>query len=216
MRYTNRMDMITVLCFLPLLPLQWALYRFQKKKSTPFLHELCLAMFTLYMLVLLWITGITPISGFTGKLIAHPVNLIPGQGIGQVLQSGNGRGNIIRNIAGNVILFMPFGFFLPILSKRNGLFLTVAQGALCSIAIETLQLFLVRSTDIDDVILNTFGTLLGYVAFALFRHLFPRTCERISAAPGRRSTYFIMMLGAFVCMVCAGFVLMRHYNIRAY
>ncbi|OMP66110.1 VanZ family protein [Domibacillus epiphyticus] len=70
------------------------------------------------------------------------------------------------NTVGNVVLFVPFGFFLSILNRD---FLkTAAIGALFSIMIEIIQLWLPnRWTDIDDVILNTLGTIIGYL-FASF------------------------------------------------
>lgn len=63
----------------------------------------------------------------------------------------------------NVLLFLPFGIFLPVLWTRyRHIFRTVLWGFLLSAAIEFLQLFTYRATDVNDLITNTFGTLLGY------------------------------------------------------
>ncbi|RYL92696.1 VanZ family protein [Sporolactobacillus sp. THM7-4] len=61
---------------------------------------------------------------------------------------------IVDNI-GNIILFVPFGFFLPIKFPKLKLVNVSACGALLSASVEIIQLFVPnRMTDIDDVILN--------------------------------------------------------------
>lgn len=78
----------------------------------------------------------------------------------------------LRQLAGNVLVFVPFGLLLPILwvrSRRVSQLLFAA--VLASLAIEILQLTLrlagviSRSIDIDDVILNTLGALLGWAVW---------------------------------------------------
>ena len=74
----------------------------------------------------------------------------------------------------NVILFIPLGFFLPLLYKKYNRVNRVAlTGVLLSISIEIVQMFGMGSTDINDLITNTVGTCLGYyiykVVFKLVR-----------------------------------------------
>lgn len=75
----------------------------------------------------------------------------------------------IQNIFGNIILFIPLGIFLPLLSAKYRAFgRVIIFGALCSISIELTQFILrqfdiYRTVDIDDVILNTLGAILGFV-----------------------------------------------------
>lgn len=73
----------------------------------------------------------------------------------------------LLNIAGNVLCFMPFGFFLPVISRwGESCFRTVLTSALVSLSIETVQLFFqVGSFDVDDMFLNTLGGLAGYIVF---------------------------------------------------
>lgn len=69
----------------------------------------------------------------------------------------------------NIILFIPLGFFLPILYKKYRNFKEVTRlGFLISLFIEIMQLFSHRATDIDDLITNTFGTIIGYLIFKIF------------------------------------------------
>ena len=55
---------------------------------------------------------------------------------------------------------------------------TVSIGFLFSLFIEAAQLFSFRATDIDDLLMNTMGTWLGYLLFLAINRIFPRTCGR--------------------------------------
>lgn len=74
----------------------------------------------------------------------------------------------------NVLLFVPLGFFLPVLWKRFRSFLwTALFGLGFSLSIELLQLFTFRATDINDLMTNTVGTILGWCLGRLMLKLFP-------------------------------------------
>lgn len=63
----------------------------------------------------------------------------------------------------NVLMTVPLGFFLPLVWRRYQNFSsTLFAGFFTSLAIELLQLFSFRSTDVDDLIFNTLGTCLGW------------------------------------------------------
>jgi glycopeptide antibiotics resistance protein len=70
----------------------------------------------------------------------------------------------LLNIAGNVVGFMPCGFFLPIISRRSKKFCNTFLFSFClSLCIEITQLvFRVGSFDVDDLFLNTLGGVLGF------------------------------------------------------
>lgn len=75
--------------------------------------------------------------------------------------------NFIVNILGNVLAFTPFGFFLPCLKKKYRRFILVAfLSILFSLMIESLQLYSkVGIFDVDDILMNSIGGMLGYMAF---------------------------------------------------
>ncbi|MEK5216925.1 VanZ family protein [Psychrobacillus sp. FSL H8-0487] len=78
------------------------------------------------------------------------------------------------NFLGNIILFMPIGFLLPLLFKRMELFILPVFVGLCiSLFIEIMQIPQSRSSDVDDLWLNTLGTFLGYVCYYFVRKAFP-------------------------------------------
>ena len=71
----------------------------------------------------------------------------------------------------NAVMFAPFGFLLPVLWRgcRKWSVATLA-GFLLSLTIELLQMFCFRATDVDDLLMNTLGALLGYFLAWLFFH----------------------------------------------
>jgi glycopeptide antibiotics resistance protein len=75
----------------------------------------------------------------------------------------------IENLAGNIIGFAPLGFILPLFSKRFQKLSTVTLAAFSlSLTFEILQLlFELGSFDVDDVILNTFGGVAGFLSLKL-------------------------------------------------
>ncbi|MDL2235373.1 VanZ family protein [Christensenellaceae bacterium OttesenSCG-928-L17] len=173
---------ICYVCIIPLAIVQLIRLPKARRLGTTGVHELGLLLFSFSVIAILSITGITPLSGVHLNIVPEQVNLTIGSSIESMRAASSG--TFVRNVVGNVLLFMPLGFLLPLLWKRNGLFSTVVQGALFSILIETIQLFLWRSTDIDDVILNTFGTLAGYVVYVIFRWLAPALSERAGSQKG--------------------------------
>ena len=63
----------------------------------------------------------------------------------------------------NIVMFIPFGAFLPIYFKKfRKLVPAITAGFLMSLAIELLQLFTFRATDVDDLVMNTIGAAVGY------------------------------------------------------
>ncbi len=95
------------------------------------------------------------------------INLIPFRSIAQFASGGIDTAFLI-NIVGNVLLFVPLGFCLPFFWPRWRRFTKMLLvGAGFSFTIEFIQLFINRSVDIDDLILNTAGVLLGYAVCML-------------------------------------------------
>ena len=80
------------------------------------------------------------------------------------------------NIVGNIALFVPFGFLFPFVSeKRNfkrsvNFFVTLLVTVLFCILIEGIQLVSkVGVFDVDDIIMNTFGSVVGYGLYRIVR-----------------------------------------------
>lgn len=76
---------------------------------------------------------------------------------------GNSLFSALYNVLGNIIWFMPLGYFLAIVGHKKRLYEAVIVGLLVSASIEILQfLFFTGITDIDDLLFNVVGSWLGY------------------------------------------------------
>lgn len=116
-------------------------------------------LFVLYMNAMLIVVGIPSAQYIRWN---PEINWIPFQDISSA--------NIVGMVL-NVLMFVPFGAFLPIYFARfRKVSATVLAGVLMSFTIELFQLFTFRVTDIDDLIMNTLGTLLGYGIGAVIVH----------------------------------------------
>ncbi len=109
--------------------------------------------------------------------LVHP-NFTPGASIRAYTDQPAVR-DTVKQIGGNVLLGLPFGFLLPVVFPRaRGLLRVVLVTAFVMLCVETAQGTMVagRAFDIDDVILNTFGALLGYLVAGrrLSRSVHPR------------------------------------------
>lgn len=81
--------------------------------------------------------------------------------------------DIVWNVIGNVAMFIPTGIVLPIVYRQlNSLWKAAAAGAFISLSTEILQLpFPSRASDVDDLILNTLGVVVGYGIFAAVKKI---------------------------------------------
>lgn len=176
-----------MLVFLPFYIVGRVVFLKRVRKQTLFIQELILALFMLYIVGLAsqkiipsWDMGV---YSDTGEFFFHinmstanaQLNFIPFHTLYQYFYSTNVNvddwGSVsLLNITANLLLFSPIGFFVPILWKeKNRLKTILLLGLLVTIFVESIQYFIGRSTDIDDVILNTVGVIIGFGFFRIFR-----------------------------------------------
>jgi glycopeptide antibiotics resistance protein len=86
-----------------------------------------------------------------------------------------------EQVLGNFVMLLPLGIYIPLLfPKLSGFFKVFIVCLLVSVSIELMQLITsYRSTDIDDVILNTSGAVIGYVMYKIIRMLTGRQLTNI-------------------------------------
>ena len=124
-------------------------------------------LFCLYLSAVFALVGIPNISYIRPEV---NLNWIPFAGMLQDLK------NCILNVA----LFIPLGFFLPLLCGRfRRLISSTAFGFGLSLVIEHLQMLTFRATDVNDMITNTIGTVLGF----LLAKAAGRNCQSIGEDP---------------------------------
>ena len=148
-------------------------------KSTPVLRNKKKVFFSIafvaYTILMLWLLfgqrTVQWTNGYDFALLAENINLIPFRTIAEFLHDlhGGERSHAMINLLGNVIMFVPLGFFIPAVFKKAEAFRnTMLWSVLAIVCIEIIQLFtLLGSLDIDDVILNLVGAALGYGIYRL-------------------------------------------------
>lgn len=136
------------------------------------------SIFTIYILTLIYIVllknGDSLVFEFMRKQslnekLSH-AQIIPFLTIKELIFEPISYSISIKNLLGNIIIFSPLGFLLPIVfSKLNSLRKIFPIVLLSSLIIELIQLFTGFGTfDIDDLILNTLGGIIGYYLYKLF------------------------------------------------
>lgn len=71
---------------------------------------------------------------------------------------------------GNIVMFVPLSLVLYVVFRVRNLYLILLLGFLSSLSIETIQyIFHIGVTDIDDLIFNTLGALIGVLIIAALR-----------------------------------------------
>ena len=131
-------------------------YIVKRKEKFILYKELFSLLFVLYILCLFQVVTAQDINILEGN------NFIP---FSEIFRYQLGSKYFIKNIIGNVIMFMPYGFFVGKYASMKNVKLTVFLLLLASVSIEVTQLVIGRVFDVDDIILNVFGGLLGYFAY---------------------------------------------------
>ncbi len=127
-------------------------------------------LFVLYIGFVFYFLLISEVYGRTGNVVEYQYNLVL---LREIRRFWNYREQLgwfatIANLAGNVVVFIPFGFLMPMASKSRSLVVTTFYSFILSLAVEVFQLVLkVGCFDVDDLLLNTVGGLIGYIAFVI-------------------------------------------------
>ncbi len=128
-------------------------------------------LFALYIAVLVYFMFFSDMLGRTDTTQAYEHNLILFREIRRfwTYRSRFGFFSVFLNLAGNVLVFMPFGLLLPIMSKKlKGFFRVVLLGFILSLAVESIPLATGTGCfDVDDLLLNTIGAALGFLIYVL-------------------------------------------------
>lgn len=123
-------------------------------------------LFIIYVLLLFELLTGTENSYGSG------MNLMPFK---EIMRYKIGSKMFIYNVLGNILIFMPFGYFISRYVKPKKVWPIILDAMITSVIVETVQLKIGRSFDIDDVMLNIVGAILGYFVYialdAIYKHL---------------------------------------------
>ncbi|PEB50069.1 hypothetical protein CN971_19825 [Bacillus thuringiensis] len=161
----------------------------KNKKHMIWWKEIISFLFVVYICMVVAVTLFPLPIGFPSNIenLNRSVNIIPFasiiKDINQIGSAYDGDalfmiGLIVRNVGGNILLLMPLGFLAPILWDKYKKFKnTILLGFTISVSIELLQLIeslfsgWTRVIDIDDVICNILGSILGYCIYTILLKL---------------------------------------------
>ena len=158
--------------------------------------ELMSLVFIIYILCLYFVV--------TGQDINYGgINLIPFK---EMFRYEIGSYKFIKNIVGNILLFIPYGFFSSYYLNNKKISTNVIICLVATLCIEGIQYYIGRVFDIDDIILNVFGGFCGcllYVALTAVK----------SKLPGfMKSDWFLNLL--FILIIVLG--VMYGFNINIF
>ncbi len=139
-----------------------------------------------YMLLLLYFLFFSEEYGRTTRYTEYQYNFTLFRELSRYIKYREvvGVDYFLINVVGNVVMFMPFGFFVLSLSKkkRKGFFVffsVTVSGFLFSLSVETIQLLTkVGCFDVDDLLLNTIGVVLGYWMYRFCRAIWQKGHEK--------------------------------------
>lgn len=168
--------------------------RRRKGLQTNFFHEAGYISFSLFLggLISLTVLPLIQISRKGIKLLINSqsprINLIPLNKILEVRQIviADGYYNyFLIEVLGNIAMFAIIGFMLPLLWKRfESMKFTAITCFLISLSIEIVQLVLPRASDVDDLLLNTLGGIIGYCIYRLVREWAPGLASKFKDSVG--------------------------------
>ena len=131
------------------------------------LHNEILNLFFIIYVLLLFelLTG-------TENTLGSGFNIVPFQ---EIFRYEIGSRMFIYNVLGNILIFVPFGYFVSRYIKASNIWQIVIISIITSATVETVQLKIGRSFDIDDIFLNVICGVVGYFLFigldAIIKHL---------------------------------------------
>lgn len=163
-------------------------YIYKNKVKIVLYKEIFLFFFAFYILCLFQIVTSTDISASYGN------NFIPFK---EIMRYKIFSAGFMKNVVGNMLLFLPYGYFVGRYFSGKSKLLSIFLITLASVAIEYTQLSIGRVFDVDDIILNVTGGTIGYFLF-LFSDNIYNNLPKVFRTQWFLNTVFIILLGLFL------------------
>lgn len=152
-----------------------------KAKTKKRIRVLGKVLFVLYILFIFYFLLLSDWYGRSGEMREYHYNLVLFKEIKRfwTYRAQLGMRAVVHNLLGNMAVFVPFGFFMPMASKYRSFLTTAFYGFGISFCVEVFQLITkVGSFDVDDLLLNTIGGILGYILFVICNTVRRRHAKR--------------------------------------
>lgn len=146
-------------------------YLIKNKEKLILYKELLMLSFVIYILCLFQVVT------FQDNVTWSNNNFIPFK---EMLRYSLMSRLFFKNVIGNMLLFLPFGFFASYYLKVEKIHLPIILTLVASISIETVQMCIGRVFDIDDIILNLIGGIIGFFLYHILKlvgNKMPKFCH---------------------------------------
>lgn len=170
------------------------------KEKIDIFKELKMLLYIIYCFILFKLVTTTDFESFSNNFI--PFKEITRYQTTSVL--------FFRNVIGNILLFVPFGYLIcDMIYEKVGKYKIIATTSvvlITSLAIEIIQMNIGRSFDIDDIILNFIGGLVGFVIYVILHKFF-----KVFKNDNHRKIVKVIMF--FVLVLILLYVLLKYYGV---
>ena len=166
------------------------------KKEFVLYKDLITFTFLLYLFLLFELVTSTDFESYSN-------NFIPFK---EIMRYDFNSGLFFKNVIGNVLLFVPFGYFINALLKSKRFNICFFLTFITSFSIEVIQMNIGRSFDIDDIILNVIGGMVGYLFYRFIYHI----GDKVPSFLKKEWIYNILWI---ILVICGVLFLLDYYNI---
>lgn len=165
-------------------------YIIKNKEKIVLYEELLALLFIIYMLMFFQVVTYQDV-------ISYGNNFIPFK---ELIRYRLGSDLFYKNIIGNILLFMPYGFFASYYLKLDKKKIALLLIFIMSISIESVQLLIGRCFDIDDILLNIMGGMIGYFIY--------RILDKITDKMSRKTVSNLLMLGIIILITVLLYIML--------
>ena len=135
------------------------MYIHNSSEKFVFYKEFFNMLFIIYALILFQLLTNTEMNVSSG------INIVP---FTEILRYEVGSTQFYLNVIGNILVFLPFGYFVSSYIKATRVSHILLVTLITSFTIEFVQHYIGRSFDIDDILLNVVGAILGFLLYIVF------------------------------------------------
>ena len=139
-------------------------YLISNKVKFKLYRELFMLSFLLYSLILFYVVTFQDVNYGTN-------NFIPFK---EIMRYEIGSSYFVHNVLGNILLFIPFGFFVSYIVSSKKPYYIIIITFITSFAIEGTQLLIGRTFDVDDIFLNLVGGFFGYLIYLVIQVIYDK------------------------------------------
>lgn len=166
-------------------------YLTSSRRKVKIFEEIYQGLFIVYIFLL------TSIISFGDLNVLSGVNLVPFE---EILRYEFLSEQFMINVVGNIVLFMPLGYFMGHYFKSKKAYVIGFIAGLISLTGEILQRYVGRSFDIDDIILNVSGAILGFLIYKVLHKLY-RKLPNIFQKDGLYNLFCIIIIIVLILYV---------------